>query len=892
MGSLASPAVSPAQVAVNEPPPPAPEPRPPDAPTTAARKPARMLKGGLALALIVAVAAVAGWGVWQGWLPQLAPWADPAAPDDPAKQPDPPTGSLAAYELPRLVTHVAGLDAGTLDYKPGHWMPLAIEVQANRDDLRGAVEAGFAAADGLPAPIPPQGDRVGIERTLVVAKGQRRVVETLAYAPLSEAPHRFEARLLDRDGNRLASAGVAARPLAAHQYFILVLAREPERYRYLAKQPSLAGVVDELLPHDEQADYVPLFPRPSARAAAPSHLAGWTSTAYVVWDEYPADTWDEFQQRALVDWLHWGGQLIVSGPNSLDALRGTFLAPWLPATAGPMETLADAHLEALRAWDGLRPLELPARPNLTRLALASPGPDQRGGTVLVGSAERPLVVEGAVGRGRVVVTAFRLNEPALMAWSGYDQLLNAALLRRGVRRFIVLEGGEALGVAWREGTPFDARRNTSVRFFARDARWSTPPRVASASRYVQFPSAPLPELVAAGAAVPDAPPSLTQNGYWPQPEAIAPQEVPRGPGVAAWNDFGDAADAARSALRDAAGVVVPGRGFVLGVLAAYVVVLVPLNGLVCRLLGRVEWAWIAAPVVAVGFTALVVRLADLDIGFARTSTVLTVVEVQPGYARAHATRYTAIYNSLAARYTLGSTDPGAALLPMSMEAPREPLLARLRREPVTDAAPATAVARLENLYVPSNSALVVHGEQMLDLGGTFDWVRLADDHYRLVNRTPFELHGAAVVGPSQAAWIGTLAPQVPADVWLGERPEGSLWREWHAPAAAAAGGQRSMGPGGSASAAPATTAPPPEGGAETGAPEALAELFALAYDDVPWGELRLVGYTRDAVPGQSLEPATSETRRAALFVVHLTSPWRKPPARDVQPARAAAPGQP
>ena len=39
--------------------------------------------------------------------------------------------------------------------------------------------------------------------------------------------------------------------------------------------------------------------------------------------------------RRLVDWLHWGGQIIISGPKSLDLLRGkTFLGPYLPALPG------------------------------------------------------------------------------------------------------------------------------------------------------------------------------------------------------------------------------------------------------------------------------------------------------------------------------------------------------------------------------------------------------------------------------------------------------------------------------------------------------------------------------------------------------------------------------
>ena len=70
------------------------------------------------------------------------------------------------------------------------------------------------------------------------------------------------------------------------------------------------------------------------------------------------------------------------------------------------------------------------------------------------------------------------------------------------------------------------------------------------------------------------------------------------------------------------------------VLLAYLVVLVPLNWALFWLLGRVEWAWIAAPLIAVACAVAVVWLAQLDIGFARAHTGIAVVELQSGYPRA------------------------------------------------------------------------------------------------------------------------------------------------------------------------------------------------------------------------------------------------------------------
>ena len=75
-------------------------------------------------------------------------------------------------------------------------------------------------------------------------------------------------------------------------------------------------------------------------------------------------------------------------------------------------------------------------------------------------------------------------------------------------------------------------------------------------------------------------------------------------GVASWDDQSLASQTARELLKEAASISVPRATFVLYMLAAYVLVLVPLNWLICRWLGRVEMAWAVAPLIAVVFGAL------------------------------------------------------------------------------------------------------------------------------------------------------------------------------------------------------------------------------------------------------------------------------------------------
>ena len=103
------------------------------------------------------------------------------------------------------------------------------------------------------------------------------------------------------------------------------------------------------------------------------------------------------------------------------------------------------------------------------------------------------------------------------------------------------------------------------------------------------------------------------------------------------------------------------------VLALYLIVLVPVNWVVFRLLGRVEWAWIATPIIALGGMVMVVKLAQLDIGFARSQTELAVLEMQAGYPRGHLTRYTALYTSLSTTYDANSQDRTTLVLPFPSE---------------------------------------------------------------------------------------------------------------------------------------------------------------------------------------------------------------------------------
>ena len=114
-------------------------------------------------------------------------------------------------------------------------------------------------------------------------------------------------------------------------------------------------------------------------------------------------------------------------------------------------------------------------------------------------------------------------------------------------------------------------------------------------------------------------------------------------GVAGWNSFDDVSELSRATLREAAGIRIPDSRFVAYLLGIYLLVLGPVNWSFFRLLGRVEWAWAAAPVITLASAGAVVYLAQLDIGFARSRTELAISSCMAIIRVPTFTRYTAIF---------------------------------------------------------------------------------------------------------------------------------------------------------------------------------------------------------------------------------------------------------
>ncbi len=795
------------------------------------------------------------------------------------KKPDLETGALVS--LP----HAWGAD--DCPYKPAHWTTTNVEAKANNFDIWGDLEMGVVDRRGKPVALPGTPYTSIGSRDVALPKGRLKSLESILYVPAAapdarSASPRLNAQVRVRITARKGGRGVhevqygprrsiegrqGAYAMPSYQYHFVVLAQWPQSYKYLEGLDSTKNPWD-LSPMGDSslAYYCVHLMTAEKRTSLPPHALCWTSIAYLLWDDAQLTALWTDQRTALVDWLHWGGQLIISGPDSLDALGNSFLGPYLPATSTATRELT---AEDFRPLDERWRLRVAGKLGM-RLAPAEPmagvefdvHPEAR---EVPGTGG--LLVERRVGRGRIVVSAFDLDNPELTNWPGFDGFFNACLLGRAPRVFD--EGGVDTfvpQVRWAEGElgRLDPRGVAKLRYVSRD---TSPKRVALRKTSLMSPNP-----MAGGI-------------------EVEPQEPADPPGTepGAWSNFNPVADSARASLKNAARIEIPERMFVVWVVAVYLLILVPANWIVFRSIGRVEWAWAAAPVIAIAYTVVVIRLAQLDIGFARSLTEVAVVETQPDYARAHVTRYTALYTSLATAYDFRLDDPGAQVQPFpATDDARYDFLPgegkiKLRYHFGTD-------VNMWGFHVPSNSTGMVHSEQMVDLGGPIRLEETADG-WRLVNETGFTLREAGVVrrtgsGQLEAAWLGTL--EADGDAPLRFRPNGgegpSADRLW------------AVRRGRSAETAP---------GSEPGEfnVRGLLDLVedhaglrwrALEGNDprnlgtgdpreLEPGDAMLVGWLDEEVPGLEIRPAAPQSHRAAVVVAHLRYGFGEDPRPDKRP---------
>ena len=214
----------------------------------------------------------------------------------------------------------------------------------------------------------------------------------------------------------------------------------------------------------------------------------------------------------------------------------------------------------------------------------------------------------------------------------------------------------------------------------------------------------------------------------------------RQPGVAEWRDGARILKLSNDLLDQASGITIPSSKFVLRVILAYLIAVIPLNWLICRfVLNRREWTWVVVPLVALAFAIGVERVAARDIGYDTAADEIDLLEIHGDYTRGHLHGLVSLYSNGRSRFThlLSQRSDGARLA--VRQRPLDP-----GRRVSTSTWPSYPVPSLMDFTVQPRSLSMFRAEQMLSLAGP---IRLEDEggKRRLVNGGELELRDAILI---------------------------------------------------------------------------------------------------------------------------------------------------
>lgn len=750
--------------------------------------------------------------------------------------------------------------------KARHWHGLTVELRANLDDYVGSLQT-------TPIEIPGSASDLTFGREARLVKEQRSRLGMPILLPRAAGVKDLPVEMIQEGAIRPDQVySAAVRPLAPHQMITLVLSKGANAGyapwgRLNATMPATLDRED-VQAADALRYYRLVLPLEPDKPLLPTHPLTWTAISHIVWDGLEPDVLSVSHQQALIDWIHWGGQLVMmggAGPK-FSVLRESFLEPYLPAdSSGEGRALTVDELAALSAAYRPPPGAVAAvapeagpDPEAQRAAIygRSRGPDfgvppprratydapdpirpqagrpvqaaglrpRPGATVVPigGEGGATLAVERRVGRGRITMLAVDPTDPALASWKGIDTFVRRVVFRRAE------ESTVALGMA--SGSVAAVRSMQGP-----DLSWY---RIAA--RDVDAPSP-------ASEPAPDPRPEM-RTYVQPNPaggETIGVDygftggeiRLPELGGVAEWRDEARIPRLGRDALELASGIKVPSSSFVLKVILAYVLAVAPLNWLVCRvILRRREAAWVVVPILALGFAIGVERVAAYDLGFDSACDEIDVLEVQESHPRGHLSRFVSLYSTGHGRFAIRfPDDPTALALPFASGR------SIAGEDRTTSAWRSYPVPALEDFTVQPRSLAMFRAEQMLDLPGP---IAIEEDGPRrtIRNGSGLELRDSTLVeylGPGEfrETYLGAIAPDADVDL------DGLEPRD-----------------------APARVA-----GFDGPDPSAMLAAFRNAWEDRPEavGEVRLVAWTPGPASGPRFEPALDRHRGATVVVAHL-----------------------
>jgi hypothetical protein len=658
--------------------------------------------------------------------------------------------------------------------KPGHWYQANHKLKANYGDESLTVTLTVNNRDNKAVPFAKNQLPIEFQRNLSLGLGQEKNIQLKYFQPevgmtTSEdsdketAAAKLVALYSQRGiGSPVLEEAFPNKLLSGYQYNLVSISRDPSRYTFWRGLdciiwPSRAKMAEErIAPHrviDLKEDEVAI--------QFPNRLYAMTSISHVVVNDASLTSLSTEQQQALLDWLHFGGTIILNGPEALGGIETSFIKEFAPLRNTSDVEFSQKDIELLNSGWTIKQALGDRKPfALDKVLTRLTGELQEGSRwvrfLRPDNSESELegiLAERMVGQGRVVMTTFSMAENAFLSWPSYDSFIHNTVLRKPRRDTSTGLEADTTYFGEYNASEQNPLHTTRLRLWARDL---------------------------------DATTARSGKEELGQPNFALPFQNGKRSSVGAWNPDSTIAAHARQALQESSGIAVPKINTIIKLLLGYLVVLVPVNWLVFRLMGRVELAWAAAPFIAIVGALVVARTVQLDVGFSRSQTSFGFLECHRDYSRGVLSKYSALYSSLSTNYrTLYEKDSGI-VLPMAVggsgASVRKPR-GNLRKVDYTYAD--ESGSGLRSTPVLSNTTGLFQSEETIDLGGSIR-AEFAGDFasIKVTSDLGFPLSDAGIIGVDslgklRTGWLGTLENGAVAEIQLELMQEDNRWRaEW------------------------------------------------------------------------------------------------------------------
>ena len=169
--------------------------------------------------------------------------------------------------------------------KPGHWMIGMQKMRANNDDFQAEIFSRSTDKDSNSIPVQSTEFTMNMTRPASLPKGQIKHFEMIYYIPRSMPSGRrqvwLQSRLRSRrTGAEVTGSGQPTLSMEPHEYFLVVLSSEPDKYAYLKRLDAVRPPTGGFSESDTLNHYRVVLPKIKRRVPLPSHPLAWSTMAY------------------------------------------------------------------------------------------------------------------------------------------------------------------------------------------------------------------------------------------------------------------------------------------------------------------------------------------------------------------------------------------------------------------------------------------------------------------------------------------------------------------------------------------------------------------------------------------------------------------------------------